>query len=342
VEVDQIHEAGHRRIMRSWSAVGERGLALQHYRRLGQWLAVEMDSDPEPETRSLAEELQASYPEEPGRQMQIGHALTFASPPPAFSGITASRPAFVPAVPAHRFRMSALLRPAELVMSLLIAMGLLLASSLTPSRLLDADQISVIPGEGQPFIPAGGGLPLALHRGVLSHFPDWESVDACLNWRSGMIARVDGVPGPVAVRALPSVLEHPWLNGSSLVTTDAHPSITYAVVGCVKSPVDQGTPAMQSRPGPALPVPASVLESLPTGTRLETPIRPAGTVIRVKGRSEMRLVLYGGGALSVPSARVLASHCRSGTAEVDSAEFAFYRVVGRLRAASTGCPTQQP
>ena len=58
--IEPLYEAGHRRVMRSWSALGERVLALKQYQRLTTWLASEYGELPDPATRQLAEMLRSA------------------------------------------------------------------------------------------------------------------------------------------------------------------------------------------------------------------------------------------------------------------------------------------
>lgn len=75
VELDPASEPAHRRIMRAWNAQGHRVRALQHFDRLSAWLAAEFETDPEPETALLAEQLRSR-----------------AAPPPPQPEPAASRP----------------------------------------------------------------------------------------------------------------------------------------------------------------------------------------------------------------------------------------------------------
>lgn len=75
VDLEPASEPAHRRIMRAWSAMGHRVRALQHYDRLTGWLAAEFETEPEPETVCLAEQLRSRpgtpprpEPEPPPRQ----------------------------------------------------------------------------------------------------------------------------------------------------------------------------------------------------------------------------------------------------------------------------------
>jgi DNA-binding SARP family transcriptional activator len=65
VELDPASEPGHRRVMRVWNALGHRARALQHYERLAEWVAAEFETDPEPETAELAEQLRCRTPRPP-------------------------------------------------------------------------------------------------------------------------------------------------------------------------------------------------------------------------------------------------------------------------------------
>jgi DNA-binding SARP family transcriptional activator len=57
VEIEAMYEAGHRRIMRALSALGERGLAINHYGEFVAWLREHVDLPPDPATSQLAHEL---------------------------------------------------------------------------------------------------------------------------------------------------------------------------------------------------------------------------------------------------------------------------------------------
>lgn len=65
VEIDPVWEQGHRRVMRALAARGERNGALRYYQRLEAWLAEEVEGEPDPDTRALAEQLRAPDPSEP-------------------------------------------------------------------------------------------------------------------------------------------------------------------------------------------------------------------------------------------------------------------------------------
>lgn len=60
VEIDPVGEVGHRRLMRAWAASGERNRALRHYQDFEKWLNDVYGVDPDPETRTLAEQLKVS------------------------------------------------------------------------------------------------------------------------------------------------------------------------------------------------------------------------------------------------------------------------------------------
>ena len=59
VEIEALYEAGHRRIMRALTALGERGLALSHYGELALWLQQRVQLQPDPATTQLATELRS-------------------------------------------------------------------------------------------------------------------------------------------------------------------------------------------------------------------------------------------------------------------------------------------
>ena len=59
IEVEPMSQQAHRRVMRAWSAVGERALAVRHYHQFEQWLRDEWGELPDPATRALFDELRA-------------------------------------------------------------------------------------------------------------------------------------------------------------------------------------------------------------------------------------------------------------------------------------------
>ena len=341
IEIDPIYEEGHRRVMRAWSAMGERGLALQHYRSFRQWVWDELEDDPEPATVALAESLMEPSAA-PVDSRADAHRLITSSRRGAEGyrwAVTDRIRSLSPtsAVQVHGWIRSSWTKRSLRTMPGWIGACLLLITALLPLRWLSADERDVAPGEGQPFFSVGEGMPFFTYDGSLRRYPDWETFLACSSWQPGVAVRGDNLPAGSTPTDLPSVLENPWLAGYALVRSENDPAIDYAIIGCVKSPVPESSPARLSKPGPVHVVADSILDRLPTGAALATPLRPAGTVLRVAGYSEMRWVLFGGGALEVPNTRVLTSHCRRTIAEVDSAEFASYRVVGRLSASRLPC-----
>lgn len=60
VLADELREDGHRRLMRTWSALGQRGRALRHYEALATLLDEELGASPEPETVALYASLRGS------------------------------------------------------------------------------------------------------------------------------------------------------------------------------------------------------------------------------------------------------------------------------------------
>lgn len=87
-QLDPASEPGHRRVMRAWHAQGHRVRALQHFERLAAWLAAEFETDPEPETVLLADQLRsrAAPPSRP--QPDVIH-----TPPVEPGPVTQSAPA---------------------------------------------------------------------------------------------------------------------------------------------------------------------------------------------------------------------------------------------------------
>jgi DNA-binding SARP family transcriptional activator len=59
-ETDPLWEQGHRRMMRAWQNLGERNRALRHFERFEAWLREDMEEEPDPATRQLAEQIRHS------------------------------------------------------------------------------------------------------------------------------------------------------------------------------------------------------------------------------------------------------------------------------------------
>jgi len=57
IEIEPMSQQAHRRVMRAWSELGERALAVRHYRQFEQWLRDEWGELPDPATRVLFDEL---------------------------------------------------------------------------------------------------------------------------------------------------------------------------------------------------------------------------------------------------------------------------------------------
>jgi DNA-binding SARP family transcriptional activator len=57
---EELDEAAHRGLMRTWARTGERARALRHYDRLVEFLRDELECDPEPETVRVRDSLRGS------------------------------------------------------------------------------------------------------------------------------------------------------------------------------------------------------------------------------------------------------------------------------------------
>jgi two-component SAPR family response regulator len=57
---EELDEAAHRGLMRTWARTGERARALRHYDRLVAFLRDELECDPEPETVQVRDSLRGS------------------------------------------------------------------------------------------------------------------------------------------------------------------------------------------------------------------------------------------------------------------------------------------
>jgi DNA-binding SARP family transcriptional activator len=101
VELDPASEPAHRRVMRAWNAQGHRVRALQHFDRLSAWLAAEFETDAEPETALLAEQLRSRATLAPRPRPEPAAPLPRRSEPAAATGwLPRPRPRMEP--PAQR------------------------------------------------------------------------------------------------------------------------------------------------------------------------------------------------------------------------------------------------
>jgi len=57
IEIEPMSQQAHRRVMRAWSALGERPLAVRHYHQFERWLQDEWGELPDPATRALFDQL---------------------------------------------------------------------------------------------------------------------------------------------------------------------------------------------------------------------------------------------------------------------------------------------
>ena len=62
IEIEPMSQQAQRRVMRAWSALGERALAVRHYRQFERWLRDEWSELPDPATRALFDELHTVVP----------------------------------------------------------------------------------------------------------------------------------------------------------------------------------------------------------------------------------------------------------------------------------------
>jgi hypothetical protein len=90
VEIEGLYEEGHRRIMRAWAALGDRGLALRHYGGFVVWLQSEVGLDPDPATARLASELR-SQPQTGATDARRGTSVPATMTDAAGGGIAATR-----------------------------------------------------------------------------------------------------------------------------------------------------------------------------------------------------------------------------------------------------------
>lgn len=369
-EIDPLWEQGHRRVMRALAARGERNGALRYYQRLEAWLAEEVGGEPDPDTRTLADQVRAPEPAAAERPAPPSPAdvapaddpFEGADPPgePAAAVLppgteAEDAPAAVSEPPA---RSPA---PAEATgagprtaraPSRGLALGLALAGALLMLMVsLARDREGSAPPERPPVhgesvrLRGSGRIFLAFGE-TLYEFPDSSTLGVCTGWYPGVVREIRALP-PWPRRVLPSVTRHTWMGGSFPVTSDdPADTVAYVPVGCILPGVPTpetldsifGSGARERM----LQVPDSVLARLPRAfVARGHPLRPAGTLIRGPD-NRVRWITYHGGALEVTDPNLLATHCRSpdDAVSVDEREFRYYRPWGTLGRGSAGCPRE--
>lgn len=155
VELDPASEPAHRRIMRAWNAQGHRVRALQHFDRLSAWLAAEFETDPEPETALLAEQLRSRAALSPRPRLEPAASfLRRTDPEPAAGCLPRPRPRMEP--PAHRRAPNVHwawggVAGVAVLLAVLWNSGALLGLGGSP----DADPVDRPPALHPPLAPAG-------------------------------------------------------------------------------------------------------------------------------------------------------------------------------------------
>lgn len=339
IDLDPISEDGHRRVMRAWAAMGERGLALQHFRSLKRWLQSEFDAEPEALTRGLAAELASAAPE-PSDGLSARQSRRSSSPRPQAPAWPLARPlgnAAAPREGGQRPTAASVSSYGRYSVAMLVVAILLGATALAPWHWVDADEVSVAPGDGQTVLVHGERHPRLFYEGTFFRFPDWETFMACSGWQPGLIEVLPHLGDGANESVLPSVLEHYVMAGQSLVRAASDSTRLFVVVGCVKAAVPAPALAGFAPSSPVQIVDDSLLARLPTGPALTSPLRRSGTVLRDRDGKRMLWVLFAGGALDVPSLGILASHCRTNVVEVDASELARYRVIDAVKRSDFQC-----
>lgn len=85
IEIEPMSQEAHRRVMRAWSALGERALAVRHYRQFERWLRDELGELPDPATRALFNQLR-SEESQADTVRDNGHVKTHPRVPPSNDG----------------------------------------------------------------------------------------------------------------------------------------------------------------------------------------------------------------------------------------------------------------
>jgi hypothetical protein len=218
-----------------------------------------------------------------------------------------------------------------------VALSAVVLAMVISSRWRSRDALEVAPGDGRPFVVAEAGQIYMAFHGMSVPYPDRETFLSCTGWHPTIALRLTEMPGFWEGPVLPSVRDNPWIAGFGLVRGSDDETV-YAIVGCVKTAVPEEIVARRGGNDAVLTVPTQTLNRVPTGPAAGNTLRSAGTVIRLAGSSEVRWVLFAGGALIVRSASILKSHCQATMVDVDSAEFAAYVVVGTLQESDLRCP----
>ena len=275
-QVDPVHEAAHRRVLRALHESGERNRALRHYQEFARWLDEEVGGQPDPETLALVEHIRASTAvptpaappspdasrvdepveaEDPAETLEprelekpaesIGTAdpaqttisgNAAADPDPADRPDDGPAPAAPPAGPHTPRRASRDTGSPRWAALWLLAGALTVVLVQTVAGALVGPPREPI-GHGETLQAMKGGPVYLAFGETLWRYPDDATLDRCLGgWRQ-RIRRVRTLPDWPR-RTLLSVTTHPWQGSKAAVVGD-HPELPtqYVAVGCVLAPV---------------------------------------------------------------------------------------------------------
>lgn len=374
VQIEPVAEHAHRRLMRALAASGERNRALRHYQDLADWLERAMDTEPDPDTRALAERLRADAadppppaplhadpappppadpppsppadPPPPDRAEDDGDLPAepsasgdedAAAAEPATGGRTdAARDPALPAPPVLPGTRKVWMGIGAVLLAV-VALALGLRAWPPPARAQERV------GHGESVRKRGGSQVYLAFAETLYAYPDTATLHACTGVRTPAIREVGRLP-PWPHRRLPSVRAHPWMGDTvPVIANDPDDETAYVAVGCILAGIPD-PPTLDSIFGPAalkrlVVVPRAVVPAMPRDViAYGHPVRPAGTLIQ-SPRGLIRWITYHGGALAVADSAVLATHCRTpGEAvAVSEAEFRYYHPFAHLHPAATRC-----
>ncbi|HEX6373102.1 MAG TPA: bacterial transcriptional activator domain-containing protein [Longimicrobium sp.] len=273
VQIDPLAEHARRRLMRVWAALGERNRALRHYQDFAAWLDREMDAEPDPDTRALADRLRAEAaepPQPPPRRAPAPPAPSPAAPPvhpppprPAGEDAGASATPPAPAVEGEADGPAATADPggaagvgggtadpdpeAAAAPASLASLasprghnpwiavgGLLLAVIVLALGLRVWPARTLEPvGHGESVRERGSTRVYLAFAETLYAYPDAETLHACTGRRTPAVRQLRSLPDWPRAR-LPAVRRHPWLGGTRpVVSDDPRDRTAFVAVGCI-------------------------------------------------------------------------------------------------------------
>jgi DNA-binding SARP family transcriptional activator len=274
VRLDSFAESFHRRLMRLWTARGERNRAMRHYAELKIRWTRELDRAPDPATTHLAyqiasttrSDLSDALPKEVATHSQpLIDDGTQSEALGNLTRIASEKPIDLSERQANKQTSKARARGVGLTLAAVAFLSTVLIWRPSVFGRRDAYSSEIL-YPVRPFRSPGDSLIYFARGQYVWAYPDALTAKAC-----GDTGLVDERRLPVDLQfggVLPSVSEYPWLETAAAVTSVDDPTV-YIIRGCIR----RGVPTAQflaqlvgddpwSR---VIVVPDNVLRRIPTG-----------------------------------------------------------------------------